>query len=201
MLVGEYAVVDGAPAVVAAVDSGVAVTVHPAAERSLDVGDLSDAYARAALEAVAAPAGRYVFSAWRPVATAEKAGLGGSASAVVAAMVAGSDAAPVALFALAREVHHAVQGSGSGIDVAAACYGGVLRFEAGNTRATSPAWELSVVYSGAAPRTGCHRHRAAQEPGTAGQGGDDGDAGLCRSGSVRSAAAAGSPTIRGAVAA
>ena len=113
-----------------------------------------DRFARAALSAVNAPLGRYAFSDWNPTRTATKAGLGGSAAATVCACLAGSPGLNAdALQAIAHRVHSEVQGSGSGIDIAAAAHGGVLRFEAGQIRALEPL-EPVVIFSGTSADTG-----------------------------------------------
>ena len=153
VLVGEYAVLDGAPAVVAAIDRGVQCSVTPGGPLTLSTpGD--DRFARAALAAVGAPDANYHFTDWNPVPTATKAGLGGSAAATVCACLAGDPTLkPAALQDIAQQVHTAVQGSGSGVDIAAAVHGGVLRFESGAVRALEPI-EPVVVYSGQSAATG-----------------------------------------------
>lgn len=168
VLVGEYAVVDGAPAVVAAVDRGVACVVTPSdgpSDGRLIETPEDDRFVRAALDAAGAGPGRYVFTDWNPVGTAEKVGLGGSAAATVVAVLAADPGRPVdERHALADRVHRAVQGSGSGIDVAASTFGGVIRFEAGRARplaAVSPV----VVYTGIAARTGPRVERYARWSG------------------------------------
>ncbi len=159
VLVGEYAVLDGAPALVAAVDRGVACEVAPADERTWSTPGGDDRFVRAALEAVGALPARYTFSDWNPVTGLErfpgtKPGLGGSAAATVAAIVAGSERlSPGQVFARALEVHRAVQGGGSGIDVAASAYGGILRFEAGEVSPAAPV-EPAVVFTGRAAASG-----------------------------------------------
>lgn len=164
VLVGEYAVLDGAPAIVAAIDRGVACTVWPSVVRSITAPD--DRFVRAALDAEGAPPADYAFADWNPPALPGKAGFGGSAAATVAAVLAarakrGRPVDAAALHAAAAPVHHAVQGSGSGIDVAASAYGGVIRFEAGAVTAVAPVTPL-VVWSGASAKTGprVERYRA-----------------------------------------
>ncbi|MEQ1503061.1 MAG: hypothetical protein ABMB14_12565 [Myxococcota bacterium] len=159
MLLGEYAVLDGGPALVAAVDRGVWCEVSPADTVEIEVpGDAR--FVGPALAAVGAAPGRYTFGAWNPVDAPVKVGLGSSAAATVAAVLAGCpvDPGPAARFAIARDVHRAVQGSGSGIDVAASTFGGVSRFRSGVVRpevlrgpaAVSP----SVVFTGVSAATG-----------------------------------------------
>ncbi|HHO50095.1 MAG TPA: hypothetical protein ENK18_04295 [Deltaproteobacteria bacterium] len=161
MLLGEYAVLDGAPALVAAVDRGVACVVTDAPGRQI-VTPGDDRFVAAALAEIEAPPGRYAFSDWRPVPSDTKVGLGGSSAATVAAVVAGLARRggrapdPDHTYAIAREVHHRVQGSGSGVDVAASAYGGICRVERGLVHPLSaPALpEPVVVFSGASAATG-----------------------------------------------
>jgi len=153
VLVGEYAVLDGAPAIVAAVDRGVQCEVT-AAERLTVETPADDRFARASLEAVDAPPARYVFSDWNHPGTATKAGLGGSAAATVCGCLAGSPhLGATEVQAIAHRVHAEIQGSGSGIDIAAAAHGGVLRFEAGNVTDLQPV-DVVVVFSGSSAATG-----------------------------------------------
>ncbi|MCB9687127.1 MAG: hypothetical protein H6738_17170 [Alphaproteobacteria bacterium] len=155
VLLGEYAVLDGAPALVAAVDRGVSCEVLPSETLSWRTpGD--DRFVSAAL--VGAPPATYVFADWNPVASDDKPGLGGSAAATVAAVAAaarvrGEALSAAELFERAVAVHRAVQGSGSGIDVAASAHGGVLRFQGGVARPIAPVTP-AVVYTGRSASTG-----------------------------------------------
>ncbi|GDX79580.1 hypothetical protein LBMAG42_13910 [Deltaproteobacteria bacterium] len=142
VLLGEYAVLDGAPAIVAAVDRGVRCDVE-AGEGLLTPGD--DRFVRAALES--APRAFYRFSDVNPAhGLSGKPGFGGSAAATVAAVLAAGLPA-----ASAFEVHERVQGGGSGIDVFASIYGGVRRFPDGEPVACPP---ISAVWSGQSAATG-----------------------------------------------
>lgn len=143
VLVGEYAVLDGGGAVVAAVDRGVECAVYPAPTLRIETpGD--DRFVAAALEG--APAGRYVFADWNPVVDlGGKAGFGGSAAATVAAVLAAGFPGERAV-----EVHHRVQGGGSGVDVFASLRGGVRRFPDG---AEVPCPPLVAVWSGQSAST------------------------------------------------
>ena len=150
VLIGEYAVLDGAPAWVAAVDRGVRCEVWEG--EGIEVPE-DDRFVRAALgwDGKAAwglaPPHRYCFSDWNPPGLAEKAGFGGSAAAVVAARrAAGLD--PASSFA----IHHAVQGSGSGIDVFASLHGGIRRFPDG--KELGRPLQLVAVWSGRSAKTG-----------------------------------------------
>ena len=161
VVLGEYAVLDGAPAIVAAVDRGVQVYVSPHPMRHITVPEGSDdRFVRAALAAIDAPARHYAFLDWRPVGLPPpaKLGIGGSAAAVVAAVAAGHLAAGREVPAEERlrqaiAVHREVQGSGSGIDVVASTMGGTLRVEGELVRSLPPV-QPSVVYSGTSAATG-----------------------------------------------
>lgn len=150
VLLGEYAVLDGAPAIVAAVDRGVRCDVE-AGDGILTPGD--DRFVRAALEGT--PRAFYRFSDVNPVhGLAGKPGFGGSAAATVAAVLAAG--LPTAN---AFGIHERVQGGGSGIDVFAAIHGGVRRFPDGALVACPP---MAVVWSGQTAATGprVQRYRA-----------------------------------------
>lgn len=128
VLSGAYAVLRGAPAIVTAVDRRVvADTARPPSYRAPEV------------EAGIAILGKmkeppfYDASALR--SAVDKLGLGSSAAICVAslgALLAEEEphlselALRKKLYPLAREAHLRAQGGGSGIDVAAACFGGTL---------------------------------------------------------------------------
>lgn len=154
VVLGEYAVVDGGTALVSAVAHGVECEVHPHPQRLIETPDGDDRFARAALDAVNAPAGRYVFRGRHPLQTSEKPGFGGSAAAVVAGLRAGGfEGDASALTRLGITVHRAVQGSGSGVDVAAAAFGSGLRFQDGSASPVALP-EPVVVYAGKSAKTG-----------------------------------------------
>ena len=110
VLTGAYAVLEGAPAIVAAVDRyAVADTQSPG---KIDVRSLQDS-------------------------GGQKLGLGSSAASIVAsfgarALARGDDPRHAAvrseIFRSARDAHQRQQGGGSGVDVAASVHGGVLRY-------------------------------------------------------------------------
>jgi phosphomevalonate kinase len=132
MLTGSYAVLEGAPAIVCAVSrlavaggESKASSVPPIAEVSAALNGTGEAEAP-------------------PVdvsdlfAGDQKLGLGSSAAAVVAvlghqAALRGEDLAHPsvrrAIFDRARAAHAEVQGGGSGVDIAASVYGGVVRYQ------------------------------------------------------------------------
>ncbi len=145
LIAGEYAVLDGAPSIVLAIDRGVRCDIHPATHLSIETPDGDDRFVRPAL--AGATAARYSFQTWNPTGLPDKPGFGGSASACVAACVAAGRPPTDAL-----ELHSAVQGGGSGADVAAAIHGGMVRFEAGEVTAMKPVQPV-VVWSGRSART------------------------------------------------
>lgn len=139
MLVGEYAVLDGAPAVVAAIDCYAEARVDPQVEKRLQATPF---LIQAELEAQAELAARGLRVSGVPVVDTSafsrdgrKLGLGSSASAVVAAVGALLAAAGLeltdtavrrALHGAARRAHDTAQGvAGSGADVLAAAFGGL----------------------------------------------------------------------------
>lgn len=159
VVLGEYAVLDGAPALVAAVDLGVCCTWTPGSTRSATSPTGDTRFVDAALRHADAPPGRYSFTDHNPPDTATKPGLGGSGAATVVATLAaralsGRSTTPAELFNEAQAVHHAVQGSGSGVDVAASSWGGMLRFVVGEVPRPVPPASLLVVWSGSSAQTG-----------------------------------------------
>ena len=146
VLTGAYAVLLGAPAIVAAIDR------YAVADASSNDAKAPDADVRALYD----ERGR-------------KLGLGSSAAAVVAslgarALVGAEDirspASRARIFRAAREAHARSQGGGSGVDVASSVYGGVLRYavdpsgEAKLQPLDLPAGVHLVAYdSGASART------------------------------------------------
>lgn len=165
-VLGEYAVTDGGPALVAAVDRGVRCQVS-LGDALQTPGD--NRFAKAALLAVNAPPRCYSFSDWNPAQLSGKGGFGGSAAACVAAAVAGTLAAgdPVnaALCALAVQVHQQVQGSGSGMDVRASFHGGLRRYHDQNVGPALEGHPFIAVYSGSSAKTGPRVQRYKAWPG------------------------------------
>lgn len=159
VLMGEYAVLDGAPGLVAAVDRGVQVTASAGPALTIETPGSDDRFVRPALERVGAR-GTFRFEAWNPVDAPFKVGLGSSAAATVAAVRAGlllsADRAHAPeVFTQAKTVHRWIQGSGSGIDVAASTFGGVLRYEGGRpSRSRALALPWTLVWSGVSAKTG-----------------------------------------------
>jgi phosphomevalonate kinase len=158
MLAGEYAVLDGAPAVMTAVDRRAIARVAGAAELSPFLAAAAAQIAAARGDGPAARAARAIevdSSALREAGDAgAKLGLGSSAAATVAAVacaLAHEDAAPDRdeIHRLAAAAHGDVQAAlgarGSGADVAASTYGGFLAFTAGTSRPLPAPAGLALV--------------------------------------------------------
>lgn len=158
LLTGAYAVLEGAPALVLAVDRyAVADGHHPAAQPSAEVtaafaerGDPPDVDVTALHEG------------------GQKLGLGSSAAALVASLGMwearrGCNLTDAAvrnrIFTDAWAAHRRVQGGGSGVDIAASVYGGLLRYEVAGEAASPypaslpPGLALAVFFSGTSART------------------------------------------------
>lgn len=126
---GAYVVLEGAPAIVAAVDRYVVATLSRPA--SYFAKEVSAALEAAPYQGYSAP--DYDVSALRE--GDRKLGLGSSAAILAASLAAlpptdlESAAGRQALFEHALNAHRKAQGGGSGIDVAASTFGGTLRFQ------------------------------------------------------------------------
>ena len=156
VITGAYAVLEGAPAIVVAVDryacaDPLRAATSPTAEVIEALGDRAP---------FCEAKGLYHEGA--------KLGLGSSAAVLVASL--GADASKRGLdpedadvraeiFARGREVHARVQGGGSGIDVAASTYGGVLRYTVHANRpwilnsAVPDGLKLEAYFSGTSAKT------------------------------------------------
>ncbi len=169
-LVGEYAVLDGAPAVLAAV-SRYAVAQY-LAELSPETPIIEETVKRAIAAlgdlASAIPPGSVLVNTAGFRQRSSKLGLGSSAAAAVAAAgavfeIAGQRLADnrEELFAVADEAHRAAQGGiGSGADVAASVHGGFISFvrPPGGKPVITPltppdTLDLVVFWSGSPART------------------------------------------------
>lgn len=177
VLAGEYAVLlEGAPCLVAAVDRHLEVRASSAPRWSARSGDVSWeegadvpealSFVIAAIEAVrrrwpaAMPKALETHDGLRD-GQGRKLGLGGSAAATVAAVRAAADgtgATRAELWAVSDGVHRQVQGGrGSGVDVASAVHGGVVRYVREPRQATSlavhPDVRLVLAWTGESART------------------------------------------------
>lgn len=138
VLTGAYAVLEGAPAIVVATSRG---AYADGARQALD----ATPEVRAAIGDLPAPH----CDASSMFAGARKLGLGASAAILVASLAVreaerggdlSSSSVRDALFARAREAHAIAQQGGSGVDIAASIYGGVLRYSlSSRTAVTLPA--------------------------------------------------------------
>jgi len=144
MIAGEYAVLDGAPAIVLAVDRGVQCEIAVSDRLEISTPDGDDRFVRPALDG---HIGQYTFSAWNPTHLPDKPGFGGSAAACVAACLAAGRPASDAL-----ELHHEIQGGGSGVDVLASIHGGMIRAHRLNATPLDPIHPV-VVWSGQSAKT------------------------------------------------
>lgn len=157
LLTGAYAVLDGAPAIVAAVDcyaiaDGSRIATAPSPEVLALSGD--------------EPAPEVDVSALHD-AGGRKLGLGSSAAALVAslgvrALARGEDPCAAAvrarIFGMARDAHARAQRGGSGADIAASVYGGVIEYAIGagaavRSRELPPGLLVAVYDSGTSVRT------------------------------------------------
>jgi phosphomevalonate kinase len=159
LLTGAYAVLEGAPALVIAVDRYALADTSREERASMEVREAIHRDYGPSVDVTALHDG------------ASKLGLGSSAAALVATLGAiraerGDDLASAAvrdeLFAEASGAHERAQRGGSGVDVAASVYGGVLRYvRRGSVRpATLPEGVVwSVFWSGESARTSELRKR------------------------------------------
>ena len=154
VLTGAYAVLEGAPAIVVATTRGaLADSSRTALSATQEV--------RAAIGDAPAP---HVDASSLFVGD-RKLGLGASAAILVASLGAleadrgadlASEAVRASLLARAREAHAVAQSGGSGVDVAAAVHGGVLRYVMGEPPrhvALPPGTHLAVFACGTSART------------------------------------------------
>lgn len=149
LLLGEYAVLQGAPALVTAIDRRARVSVDGGARSRViapqlgldsawdgDIQGLSTLDSRLALvEAVLdelgqRPKGELVLDTGEFFAGEAKLGFGSSAALAVALLAAGDSLPnPEWLFRAAHRAHRRAQGGvGSGADIAASCWGGTLAY-------------------------------------------------------------------------
>jgi len=145
VIVGEYAVIDDSAAIVLAIDRGVMCQVQQGSGITTPNGDTR--FVAPILQGHTQNA-HYKFQAWNPVDLPDKPGFGGSAAAVVAACLAVGH--PVEQ---ARAIHQQIQGGGSGIDVLASVYGGLLHIHRDVVTPIKP-FVPSVIWSGQSAKTG-----------------------------------------------
>ncbi len=165
LLCGEYAVLEGAPAVVAAVDRRLSVTWS---ESSAPMSPEGDATLRRARDELG-PLPRSVMVDASDLQQGHiKLGLGSSAAAAVATAGAsfathghelGDSETLQRVFSIALEGHSSVAPQGSGVDVAASTFGGFLRFTRTDDGAETQTLKrpvdlvMRLVWTGHAART------------------------------------------------
>ena len=147
MLMGEHAVLHGHRALCAAVDPRIAVSLHPRQDQRLRIVSALGERETDLKSLVPSPPFAFVMEAVRrsgirrgltlDIQSGFSAEIGfGSSAAVTVATVAALRAARgepldrAAIFEASREVLHAVQGRGSGADLAATTYGGIVLYRA-----------------------------------------------------------------------
>ena len=174
ILFGEYAVLDGEPALVIAVDRHVRCQVTPGSKMrvcSLGVDghtvptEIDSPFLSAVTRAVGTTPGDFLVDSsafqWMGVeGQFKKLGLGSSAAATVAFSAAlrtqasiSNSMSPSAIYQIAQDAHHEVQGTGSGADIAASCFGGAISYR----------W----ITDGAVPETSPNEVRIDCRAGTA----------------------------------
>jgi phosphomevalonate kinase len=158
MIAGEYAVLDGGLAVVAAVDRRARATLAaaPVGELSVFLQAAKHVIAEVLGDEVAALVDRTVVDT-RSLSDGErKLGLGSSAAATVAAIslvagVSGHGDDPALILRMARNAHARAQAqlgaAGSGADVAASATGGVIGFRSGKVRVLTLPSDLTLHFA------------------------------------------------------
>ncbi len=152
VIAGDYAILDDAPAISLAINRGVKCEISSFRKNSpicnTPTGD--DRFVSPALKNISNPH-FYNFQDWNPVSELhekQKPGFGGSAAACVASCyVAGIP------LNQAFQIHHQVQGSGSGIDIATSIYGNMIWAENKDYRQLPPLLPI-VIWTGNSAKTG-----------------------------------------------
>lgn len=169
MLLGEHAVLHGHRALVCAINRRITVQLHPASNGSVRIVSSLGKYESPLDELVDHPALRFVLQAIRQHREhlssgftlkiesefSADIGFGSSAAVTVATHAAfmhwikGDPPASEALFAQALKTVHAVQGRGSGADLAASVHGGIVGYTtAPECQPVEISLPLTAVYCG-----------------------------------------------------
>jgi phosphomevalonate kinase len=173
ILAGEYAVLDGEPAISMAIDRRAVVTLDDSSdgECNLSTPGFSGGDKYRILDAVcgeARPAKNIVLDTRAFAEDGNKIGIGSSAALTVALIASLHDSDEVLHDALLA--HRAFQaGAGSGVDVATAVLGGLIEFEMRSQKVTSLAWPpglfVRVIWTGVPTSTEAKLEKlAAQAP-------------------------------------
>ena len=147
VLAGEYAVLDGCPAISLAINRGVGCTITKGTGITTPNGDTR--FVSPALDKIVHHK-HFTFFDWNPITGLgqKKPGFGGSAAACVASCVAAGLPKEDAF-----KIHFQVQGSGSGIDVATSIHGGLIRYSTGIIEHL-PIVYPTIIWSGTSAKTG-----------------------------------------------
>ncbi len=169
MLLGEHAVLHGRPALVCAVNRRIRVTLRPRADREVHIRSSLGRYAIAIDQLQPADPFRFVIAAVLRQKDrldagldleiesefSHQVGLGSSAAVTVATTAAllawiGEPAEPQTIFDESLPVVRQTQGLGSGADVAASVFGGIVAYRASpvDIRKLDGTHPLTVIYSG-----------------------------------------------------
>lgn len=150
MLLGEYAVLYGKQALVCAVDKRITVTLTPRTDDKIEIqSDLHGEYVTRLSEFKIAPPFHYVMNALKQYQGrlrlgcnldiksefSDKVGFGSSAAVTIATLAAvinwfNIKISPIDLIRQGRNVIRQTQGVGSGADIAASVYGGIVGYQA-----------------------------------------------------------------------
>lgn len=186
MLMGEHAVLFGHRAIACAVDKRIHLTLTPRHDRQVVIDSALAQYQSTLDDLAADERLSFVLYAISQVAKrcpsgftltitagfSHTVGLGSSAAVTAATVAAlasfcGDDCAPEALFDRALAVVLGVQGRGSGTDLAASIYGGMIAYTVAPRNVTPLAAEsapaLALYYSGYKTRTPVVLERVAQQ--------------------------------------
>jgi len=170
MLLGEYAVLSGKHALVCAVDKRITVTLTPREDERIEIQSaLLGTYSTELSQLKIEKPFQYVLGALKHYQAklkrgcdmviesdfSDQVGLGSSAAVTVATLAAlvswiGIRMLPIDLVRQGRNIIRAVQGMGSGADVAASVYGGMVGYQAQPLLAEkfSVAYPITVLFSG-----------------------------------------------------
>lgn len=150
---GEYAVLRGAPAVVMAVDRRALARRDPGndgidLQGSTAAGDTRLIEAVAAALQVAPPLSGLRLDTTAFAGARGKYGIGSSAAlcAALTALLLG-DATPEAVLPAALAAHRALQGGGSGADVAASVYGGIIAYRMDDSITEPLSWPPGLGFA------------------------------------------------------
>ena len=161
ILCGEYAVLDGAPAISMALDRRAVVTVTPASNggSGLETIGLADTTDRSLFDCAVVAAGNtktdeYSFvldtSKFSDAGSARKFGIGSSAALMVALCraLAGDKTRDSDVCEIAATAHWAFQGgTGSGVDIATSVAGGLIEFQMAGNAVTGLSWPSGLTFA------------------------------------------------------